>query len=186
VLDALLRLHPFHSVYLADLDALLGRGGHDTLIETLARQFPLVTFWVDQGARVGGAEIPNRLEVLGSESLEENWREILAARPARFILSLDFGAEGFLGPRELVESPSAWPETVILMTLQKVGAQAGPDIALLERQVLAHPRKHFIAAGGVRDLDDLRRLAKAGARGALLASALHGGSISTRELAEFA
>lgn len=189
ILHALLRLHPFRTVYLADLDALLGRGDHDALVETLSREFPQATFWVDRGARAfgdaGSAEISNRLEVLGSESLEENWRQILAAWNAPFVLSLDFGTEGFLGPRELLELPALWPPTVILMTLQRVGSQAGPDVALLERSIRISPATRFVAAGGVRNAEDLRRLERAGARGVLLASALHDGSIGSADLQGF-
>lgn len=189
ILHALLRLHPFRTVYLADLDALLGRGDHDALVETLSREFPQATFWVDRGARAfvdaGSAAISNRLEVLGSESLEENWREILAAWNAPFVLSLDFGARGFLGPRELLESPALWPQTVILMTLQRVGSNIGPDVALLERNIRASPATRFITAGGVRNAEDLRRLESTGAYGVLLASALHDESVGSADLSGF-
>lgn len=189
VLEALLRLHPLRTVYLADLDAILHQGEHQFLLETLARRFPQIAFWVDQGLRAlpdpHSAALSNRLEVLGSESLDDGWREKLAAWPAPFVLSLDFGAEGFLGPRELLESPALWPQTVILMTLPRVGSQAGPDIALLERHVRLHPSTRFVAAGGVRHAEDLRRLERAGAGGVLLASALHDGSIRSADLSEF-
>lgn len=189
VLEALLRLHPFRTVYLADLNALTGRGRQQAEIANLARRFPRLTFWVDQDARAftRSHEIlfPNRLDVLGSESLDENWRERLATWPAPFALSLDFREDGFVGPRQLLESPAVWPETVILMLLQRVGSRSGPDVALLERQVLAHPETRFIAAGGVRNEEDLRRLERAGAHGALIASALHDGSIRAEDLALF-
>jgi phosphoribosylformimino-5-aminoimidazole carboxamide ribotide isomerase len=189
VLEALLQLHPFRSVYLADLDAILGRSERDFPAETLARRFPHIRFWVDQGLRTSprplGAALSNRLEVVGSESLHDGWREKLAARPAPFILSLDFGAAGFLGPRELLESPALWPELVILMALARVGSQAGPDIALLEHYLRTCPANRFIAAGGVRNAEDLWRLEKAGASGVLLASALHDGSIGCADLSEF-
>lgn len=184
VLGALLDLHPFRTVYVADLDALLNRGSHDAHLQALAPRFPEVTFWVDRGT-TAGAEFPNHVEVLGSESLAGNWREILAGRSAPFILSLDFGSEGFLGPQELPDSPVAWPETVILMTLQRVGSHGGPDIALLERHIALDPAKRFVTAGGVRNGDDLRRLQEAGTSGVLVASALHDGNIRSADLAAF-
>jgi phosphoribosylformimino-5-aminoimidazole carboxamide ribotide isomerase len=139
---------------------------------------------VDRGT-TEGAEFPSRVEVVGSESLAGNWREILAGRRDPFILSLDFGAGGFLGPREMLEAPAGWPETIILMTLQRVGSHGGPDIALLERRLNLNPAKRYVTAGGVRNGEDLRRLQEAGAWGVLVASALHDGSIRSADLAAF-
>ena len=45
----LLRLHPFDTIYAADLDAIEGRGGHDALLAELEARFPQVVFWVDRG-----------------------------------------------------------------------------------------------------------------------------------------
>jgi histidine biosynthesis protein len=44
------------------------------------------------------------------------------------------------------------------------------------------PELELLAGGGVRDVADLRALADAGAAGALLATALHGGAIGPGEL----
>ena len=44
------------------------------------------------------------------------------------------------------------------------------------------PDVELLAGGGVRDAGDLRALAGAGAAGALVATALHGGAIGADEL----
>ena len=36
VVESLLRLYPFRSIYMADLDAILGRGDHDATVATIA------------------------------------------------------------------------------------------------------------------------------------------------------
>ena len=46
----------------------------------------------------------------------------------------------------------------------------------------AFPRTTMITGGGVRDLDDLRRLAESGIDGVLIASALHDGSLTPQQL----
>src|SRR4051794_29349718 len=74
VLDGLLRVHPFDTVYIADLDAIQGTGSHDSLLADLARDRPGLRFWVDAGwtaadpVRDWLARHPGTA-VLGSESL---------------------------------------------------------------------------------------------------------------------
>jgi phosphoribosylformimino-5-aminoimidazole carboxamide ribotide isomerase len=47
------------------------------------------------------------------------------------------------------------------------------------------PNHRIFAAGGVRGIADLNRLTELGAAGALLASALHDGSLASKNLAEY-
>ena len=44
---ALLGLHSFSTIYLADLDQIEGRGGNEDVISALEAAFPDVEFWVD-------------------------------------------------------------------------------------------------------------------------------------------
>jgi len=69
------------------------------------------------------------------------------------------------------------------MMLARVGILHGPDIDQLSALMLRAPHKKLYAAGGVRSAHDLARLARAGAYGALLASALHQRLISAADLA---
>jgi phosphoribosylformimino-5-aminoimidazole carboxamide ribotide isomerase len=214
VLAGLLRLHPFRAVYLADLDALVGRDGNHTIIQQLQQAFPALEFWVDQGwpaspqiagvppapneaetstqpggshpepnARAKTREYPRALvPVLGSESMAAAQLAQLEERRADAILSLDFFGERFAGPPALLEQPALWPERVILMTLGQVGSQAGPDWPRLESYIKRYPQTRWIAAGGVRHADDLRRLAGMGIHAALVATALHRQSLSAEDL----
>jgi phosphoribosylformimino-5-aminoimidazole carboxamide ribotide isomerase len=105
----------------------------------------------------------------------------------RIVLSLDFRGDEFLGPRELLEDAGLWPERVIVMTLARVGAAQGPDLARVSEIVCrAGSGRHVYAAGGIRDLADLKALNAAGAAGALVATALHAGQIKTGDLQEIA
>jgi phosphoribosylformimino-5-aminoimidazole carboxamide ribotide isomerase len=69
------------------------------------------------------------------------------------------------------------------MTLARVGAGRGPDIGVLERLV-AQGACEVFAAGGVRDGADLVAASRAGARGALVATALHDGRLDAAALAQ--
>jgi HisA/HisF family protein len=185
VLAGLLRLHPFTKLYIADLDAIENKGEHAQVIGELARQYPAIEFWLDDGGTAPAAPnaTGNIRRVTGSESM----RDIGAFRAtgAAAILSLDFRGADFLGPPDLLEQPSLWPDCIIVMTLARVGSSDGPD---LERLAMIKQRagaRRLYAAGGVRDAADLEALRRAGAAGVLVASALHDGRLSPADLAKF-
>ena len=183
VLAGMSRLHAFTTVYIADLDAILGRGNNVDAVRRLQNSFPHVAFWLDAGAR--DAAPGSSLEwVVGSESLSDDPPPDLSAAP-NAILSLDFRGELFLGPPALASTPRLWPARVIVMTLGRVGMAEGPDFARLAAvKAVAGPREIF-AAGGVRGGEDLAALARMGVTGALVASALHDGALGARDLALF-
>ena len=86
-------------------------------------------------------------------------------------------------PLDALEALAAEGVTdVILLALTHVGTGAGPDIGTLRAARAAFPLLRLIAGGGVRDAEDLRRLAAAGADGVLLATALHRGWIAAADI----
>jgi phosphoribosylformimino-5-aminoimidazole carboxamide ribotide isomerase len=184
VAEALLGLYPFPVLYIADLDAIQGEGDNTEIIAALAACFPSVELWVDAGLPAEGAAPPRRT-VLGSESLPDvtTATRLLEGLPSA-ILSLDF-RHGFLGPPPLLETPALWPEDVIVMALERVGMERGPDLARLAELRARAPDRRLHAAGGVRDGADLARLAELGFAGALVASALHEGRIGSRDIHDF-
>ena len=104
----LMRLHPFTTVYIADLDAIDGRGDHDDLIDALTMAWPHVEFWIDNGiadlAQARDWLAARRCAlVLGSESQTGTDMVAQLAGEPRAILSLDFRGDGFVGPPELLE-----------------------------------------------------------------------------------
>lgn len=187
VVRALLRLFPFRSLYIADLDAIEGRGDHDAVATRIAEIAPSLDIWVDRG--IGSAVAaahwlernPARL-VIGSESQRD--ASVLAALSGnpRLVLSLDFRGEAFQGPEALLNDAALWPKRIIVMTLARVGSGAGPDVARLSAIAARAPDRLVYAAGGVRNLTDLRAAEQAGASGALVATALHSGAITADDL----
>jgi phosphoribosylformimino-5-aminoimidazole carboxamide ribotide isomerase len=189
VVAGFLALHAFGTIYVADLDAIEGRGTHSGLIAELEAAFPEVRFWVDCGIATG-AEASTWLAahrgdlVLGSESLCDAGLMARLPRLPRSILSLDFRSEEFQGDARLAEDEALWPARLIVMTLTRVGSGAGPDFdRLLEIRAKTAERRAIYAAGGVRGPEDLRLLEKAGVAGVLVASALHDGRIGAQHLA---
>lgn len=188
VARALRELHPFPALYVADLDAILGRGDNRRLLTRLAAEVAELPLWIDQGLSDSRAlrELalpPSARPVLGTESL--TGLEPLTAASAqglRPLLSLDFGREGFLGPPEILRQPHVWPEVVLVMSLDRVGQDGGPDLPRLRELRPLAPDRHWFVAGGVRGPEDLAALSDAGAQGALVASALHDGRLAGQGL----
>jgi phosphoribosylformimino-5-aminoimidazole carboxamide ribotide isomerase len=185
VLAALLRLHRFQSVYIADLDAIEKTGDHSSVIAELARRHSAVEFWIDNGnpAAITDPKHHNVRHVLGSESTSA--AESLQTIAPTVILSLDFRGADFLGPAALLENPFLWPDRIIVMTLARVGSGDGPDFERLASVQQRAGARRVYAAGGVRSHADLQALSQAGAAGVLVASALHDGRLTPADLADF-
>ena len=186
VVAGLLRLFPFQTIYIADLDALQGKPPQTALIAELVQGLPAVTFWLDAGAPAAGpAHGPQVAPVLGSEALRDDNLERLTDLGPEAILSLDFYHGRLLGPARLLEQPALWPERIILMNLSQVGSLEGPDVAGAAHFIRHHPRHRWIAAGGVRDAGDLATLARSGVAAVLVASAIHNGAIDAGSLRHY-
>jgi len=179
-------------LYVADLDALQGGAIQSEVLSALLDALPGVELWIDAGFADAPAAHALRdalaahgerlVPVFASESL-----------PSREVLERCFGARQAAGPDAVLSldrrdgqrldaagcwtSPELWPRRVIVMTLERVGADAGPDLDTLAQVRALSPQTQFIGAGGVRDARDLALAGQAGAAGWLVASALHDGRL---------
>ncbi len=188
VTRGLLSIHPFTTFYIADLDAIEGRGSNNAALAQLKCAFPHLTFWVDNGIADPGraqqwlGEDLGHL-VLGSETQKDDQLVRQCRDNDRVILSLDYRGDAFVGPAAIIARADAWPNKVIVMTLARVGSAAGPDLERLTaiRSKAAHRRVY--AAGGLRDAADLAALADAGIAGALVATSLHNGTLTGAQIA---
>jgi phosphoribosylformimino-5-aminoimidazole carboxamide ribotide isomerase len=183
IAGALLALAPFRRLYVADLDAIRGQGDNDAAVAALAAAHPDVELLVDRGAIRSGARARPGTPVLGTESFSDAQALTRALNASPAVLSLDHDADGPIGPTTIHADAALWPSRVILMTLARVGAAEGPDFAHLEATQARAGHRLIYAAGGVRDAADLHALARLGAAGALVASALHDGRLTASDLA---
>jgi phosphoribosylformimino-5-aminoimidazole carboxamide ribotide isomerase len=180
IVTALMKLYPFRTLYIADIDAILGTGNHDELIEKIHFNFPSLHLWLDAGNyRTSAKAFP----VLGSESFSSLENYLQHKNP--HVLSLDYNANGAMGIADLHESAEYWPDAVICMTLNQVGSAQGFDYKRLNALISRNKTSKIYAAGGVRGVEDLTQLKKIGVSGALVASALHHGELSAQQLALF-
>lgn len=167
-------------MYIADLNAIAGQGNHAELLAEILAEFTKIAFWIDGGHPICNDDLlarKNFIPVLGTESFHnENVTEIEKYNK-NFILSLDHSLKGELGASSLFASQSLWPDNIIIMSLPRVGSGQGPDMDKLSTYRKQFPQYNIIAAGGIRDAEDLRPLEQIGVKQALVATALHNGKI---------
>jgi phosphoribosylformimino-5-aminoimidazole carboxamide ribotide isomerase len=192
VAAALHRHFGFTEFYVADLDAI---GGAEPSFSTFAGlRAAGFRLWVDAGvvraqraldlAAAGVDRIIAGLETLtGPDVLTEVCRAI----PDRTVFSLDLRAGQPVRANErwnadpwavLEQAIGVGVGAVLLVDVARVGMRSGTGTEeLCARVAAAWPHIEVIAGGGIRNRDDLARLERAGVRAALMATALHDGSL---------
>lgn len=184
VASAIMSLHAFRTLYIADLDAIRRRGDNRRHIESIRRHHPELTLWVDTGSRNSYTlgTIDRIRPVIGSES---QCAAHMTGQHRDAVLSLDFRGDAFLGPPQLLADSALWSPQIIVMSLSRVGSGQGPDTAILKHLIARAPASAWYAGGGVRHANDLRALVELGLQGVLIASALHNGAIDASVLAAY-
>lgn len=176
-------------LYVADLDALQGRATQIAVLIDLLQALPEIELWLDAGLAdaAAGQALRRQLApfasrivfVYGSESLRS--REALercfghgaGEDEVRAALSLDRRDGQRLDAAGCWDAVALWPQRLIVMTLERVGSGAGPDLETLQEVRRLAPGAMLIGAGGIRSEDDMARASAAGADAWLVASALH-------------
>jgi phosphoribosylformimino-5-aminoimidazole carboxamide ribotide isomerase len=183
----------FQALHVIDLDAALGTGDNRAVIREILSS---VTVPVQVGGGVrDDAAVDELIEagaarvIVGTRAIDDSaWRRAVAQRcQARIVVAADvrgdmivtrgwtqqtaLRAEVFL--RGLADEPLAG---VLVTDVGREGQMIGVDVAKFERLTAASPHA-LLAAGGIRDLADLRALEKVGVAGAVLGMALYTGAI---------
>ncbi len=181
-----------HRLYVADLDALgVDHAAQFGLLRELLAALPQLELWLDAGFGDAaslqrlqaqfGADAARIVPVVGSESLRApaDLQALFGSADApgplreRGVLSLDRRGAQRLDAAGAWDATAHWPRRVIVMTLERVGSGAGPELATLRALRQRAPQVEWFGAGGIRDAADLQAAAAAGAAGWLVASALH-------------
>jgi phosphoribosylformimino-5-aminoimidazole carboxamide ribotide isomerase len=188
VIADLLAWLPFPQFYIADLDAITQGYQQPEFYRDLTARFPQVEFWLDSGIAqqqdlAAYRTIQNLRLVIGSESLKQI--ELLSHKDYQqnLVLSLDRRHGRLLGHPGLLQKPALWPERVIVMSLDHVGANQGPAVDWLKHLQASRDDIQWYMAGGIRDQQDLLMLDKNKVAGALIASALHTGQLDRKSVA---
>jgi phosphoribosylformimino-5-aminoimidazole carboxamide ribotide isomerase len=191
-------------VYVADLDAIAGAGPNWEALAGIAETG--LAMVVDAGIRDRGrardmahyACSESRLSgiVVGLESVTgpEDLADLASElEPERRVFSLDLRHGQPLTVSPVWQSLSAEEiagfavaagfRRLIVLDLAFVGVNRGLGVEPLCHSLrTVFPDIELIAGGGVRGVDDLRRLADCGCNAALVASALHDGRLTAEDL----
>ena len=163
-------------IYIADLDRIEKTGSHDRIIAECARQ--VSACYIDRGCRspddlLSGYHITN---IVGTETGGEDLSQYSGG-----FLSLDM-KNGVVIPSgrkpvDVLRQANGWKfEGCIILNIGAVGTETGLDRDLLETMRAAYHRKLFWG-GGVATIADLHMLRDAGFDGAIIATAMHHGTI---------
>jgi phosphoribosylformimino-5-aminoimidazole carboxamide ribotide isomerase len=200
VATALHRHFGFANFYLADLDAIAGAEPAFSTFDAL--QGAGFRLWVDVGvveadraqalADFGVARIIVGLETVAGPHVLARICQSIAGQTI-FSLDLHSGqpvrASGSWKNETwaiLEQAIDAGVRAVLLLDLARVGVRSGTGTeALCARLVHTFPDVEVLAGGGIRDVCDLRRLEILGVKAALMATALHDGSVTAADLADF-
>jgi phosphoribosylformimino-5-aminoimidazole carboxamide ribotide isomerase len=188
----------FTALHVVDLDAALGIGSNRSVVEAIISQVKVpvqvgggvrdetaVQGWIDAGASK---------VIVGTRAVEDAvWRRSVAEKhPHRIVVAADT-RDGRVVTRGWQQATSQNVESLIkslnddvlgglLVTdVSREGQMTGVNVELFTRlaRVTRHP---LIAAGGIRDAQDVHALARAGAAGAVLGMALYRGVIDAAEI----
>jgi phosphoribosylformimino-5-aminoimidazole carboxamide ribotide isomerase len=194
----------FDTVYVADLDAIVHSKPDVRAWEEIGGAG--LKLWLDAG--MGSKEIAWKLRKQGS-SLPRDATVILGSESVRYT-SIVIDSLPFVGSSRIVFSldlhqgqpltnveswKSARPmdivrwivetgvQKLLVLDLADVGVGGGTHTLQLCKEVRRDfPAIELIAGGGVRGIEDLKRLADAGCDAALVASALHDGRLTREEI----
>ena len=183
-MDVLEEVQPAE-VYVADLNLLMGEGDNLHAVLSISTRAKAMADVAISDATHLDRLPPSVLPVLGTETASFSLME-QASVQRRTVVSIDMMKRRVLSrdaalageePLQLLSRLNALDlEGVIVLELDRVGTSCGLDNSFLEKAAIAcdHP---IILGGGVRSEGDLLALEEMGYSGALVATALHSGSI---------
>lgn len=188
----------FGSLYLADLDAILGESPNLALYQRIKAKACL-DFMVDAGISevVEARKLLKRgvsNVVIGTETLrglDFVNQAVKSFGTTQVVVSIDLKRGKVMSVSENVRSmnPVSLAQTleeigvkqVILLDLDRVGTERGANVDVLKK-VLKKTNIKVLVGGGIRNLQDLENLRKLGVSGALVATALHNGKLEVDKL----
>lgn len=188
-------------LHLVDLDgAKAGAVRNWKVLETLAAKTNMI---IDFG---GGVKIERDVQIIiNSGAAFATVGSIAVKDETLFVTWLQkFGPERFLLGADVKDEKIAvhgWQETteiwiydfirkymehgvqqIFCTDVAKDGALQGPSIELYKNILKEFPNLHFIASGGVSQVDDVHRLEEIGCSGVIIGKAIYEGHISLAEL----
>ncbi|KXB07412.1 hypothetical protein AKJ52_00235 [candidate division MSBL1 archaeon SCGC-AAA382C18] len=187
----------FDELYIADLDAILNENKNNREIIRKISSDTSLDIILDAGfgnSKQVGPYVESGVEkvVLATETLVEfeEVKKTIEEHSMPVVGSIDMKGEKILAnslqgdlsfSRVLQDFENNGASELILLSLKKVGTSSGPDEKSLKK-ALRTVNLPIILGGGVRSVEDLKKIKKNGAVGGLVATALHNGSIKPNQV----
>ncbi len=188
----------FSSLYLADLDAILGNSMNLKLFKLIAQTSNL-DFMVDsaisdlkRGYEVLDAKVSKI--VIGSETLQNLDFVNQAVKlfgENKVTISIDQKNGKLLSKSSLISSLDVFSfvkkledlgvTEIILLDLGRVGTEHGVDFGFIQN-IVGNTEIDVIVGGGIRSFEELEQLERIGVTGALVATVLHDGTLSVEQI----
>jgi phosphoribosylformimino-5-aminoimidazole carboxamide ribotide isomerase len=181
-------------VYIADLNRLMGTGDNKGIMNALRNKTKKTRITVEYGIKkkedlkeAVKAEIADNF-ILGTETAS---MDLICEVSESDIFDIDISVSVDLINREvltgdkrmkidpllLIKELNEYPiRDVIVLELGRIGTKSGIDFNFLARAV-AVSEHDVLCGGGVRNCEDVRKMAEIGVKGALVATAIHDVSI---------
>lgn len=185
-------------VYIADLNRLMSTGNNRPILKDLRTRNRDLRIMLDYGVNgmedlkeAVDAEMADKF-VLGTETISIELLEEASKSDiiTDICISLDlFNNEVLtsdtrmkIDPLQLIKELNKFPvRDVIVLELNKVGTKSGIDFEFLARAVELSEHD-ILCGGGVRNCEDVDKMAEIGVKGALVATAVHDGGIPSFEV----
>lgn len=191
------RTFGFSQLYIADLNSIQGRGSHWEQIEEIRNMG--YTVYLDPGIenasdlasyRGGVDRIVVGTETLGS--LRE--LEGICRMQSHIVVSLDYRGELLARDEFLKGVPPAMlvdkicragAAEIIYLDIKKVGTSSGTSSKRMET-VISTSQVPVLVGGGIRHSEDIEKLEELGADGVLVATCIHSGELTVRDIEKLA
>jgi phosphoribosylformimino-5-aminoimidazole carboxamide ribotide isomerase len=189
-------------VYIADLNRLMNTGDNRAILKELRNRNKDLRIMLDYGVK-GMEDLKEAVEaelagnfVFGTETTsmdlieEASKSDTFNDKRVSVSVSVDLFNKEVLtsdkkmknNPLSLIKALNNYPiEDVIVLDLDRVGTKSGIDFDFLARAVEVS-KHNVLSGGGIRGYEDIAKMEKLGVKGALVATALHDGSIPVSAL----
>jgi len=189
----------FLELYIADLDSIMKKGSNISIIKRIFTETDLKVI-IDNG-NTESKKVKEMLffgaskVIIGTESLLDinDVCRLTEEFGDQIVVSLDLKDNKVLRKdiRLLDDKISALKQIknygareIILLDLNKVGSQEGLDFDFIQNAVNL-PNSKILVGGGVRNLDEIKKVFEIGVEGILIATGLHLGKIKYSDIREF-
>jgi len=193
IIEVLLKLSRSSTLYIANLNGIAGDDSYDHILYKIISKFNRIKIWVDNGFRdlQGYSSFHSRfahwcelhgqsthlsenlVPVFGTETISDDssYKQIFSKSDTA-ILSIDKKNNVILGLVTIERMLNQLPRNVILMNLDKVGTNSGPDLKWLKNMAERYPEVQFFGAGGLRNGEDHKNVSRHRAAGWLVGNAI--------------